>query len=67
MKKLLSRRAVIARIRRLLAKEGNILTANPFVRGGFYITDGKNIIRESTSVRMLAQDLGVLEPWESIQ
>lgn len=69
-----SERALVQRLRRALAKEGDRLFANrrpsdfgPANVGHYYIVDGRNIMTDNdVDLVRLGRTLGVLRAWEQV-
>lgn len=67
-----TKRALIARLRRKLAKEAEYLhatregTRSRQELGEFYVVDSRNWIRGGGSLEELAREHGVFQPWERL-
>lgn len=73
MKVQVTKRAIVQRIRRSLAKEGNMLrtSRSEGVRqdlGEYYVVDTfrNRVIERDVDLERLARDIGALEPYECI-
>lgn len=67
-----TKRALIARVRRILRKAGEDLRmATPEQRkamglGKYYLVDSKGILDKNVDVEDLARELKLLQPWETL-
>lgn len=68
MKAPVSKRALIRRINRVLAKEGKQLRVSRRVPGGeLFITSDRTIVQRRVQLEKLAKQLGVLQNFETIE